>query len=75
MKILIVTQSVNEASRGARVIKTSCGLDSHSRKLNLKYLQFSFLRSGVKPNRCVGFRHITRNASRIKKIGNGVSWH
>lgn len=52
---------------------TSCGFDAHSRRWNIYKYIFPFLCVGEEAKREVDFRHLTRNASRIRqKMGNEV---
>ena len=66
------TGKIYKASRSARVQAykvcvnaTVCGLDSHSRKLNIQYFHIC---SSVEAKHGVAFRQSTRNASGIRWI-------
>ena len=66
------------ASRGSGVIACGCKREMLWVRFPLeemKYLFFLFLRSGVETKRGFKFRHWTRNAFRIRRVGSGVSWH
>ena len=64
--------SSNEASRGALTCTCERRLVRFSLE-EIKYLIFSFLRSGLEAKRGVEFCRSTRTASRIREMGSGAT--
>ena len=74
ISIGFIKASRGAAARGKTVKPTGCGFDPDSRRWNIYFNIFPFLRSGVEVKCGVEFCHSTRNASRIwQKAGTGVS--